>query len=62
MEVAMAIFYYSFSYSLIKQACVAVNEAISVILNMLIFLGDDGNSNIFLGLSEVLIGIVANNT
>ena len=61
MKIAMAVPYFPLSYSFIEQAGVTVNEVIGVILNMLIILGGNGNANLFFGLSEVLIGILANN-
>ena len=59
MQVTMAVSYFTFTYSFIEQAGIAQYEIIGVTFNLLIFCRWNGNADVFLGLKEVLLTVLA---
>jgi len=61
VKVTMAVSCFTFPYSFMEQACVALHKIIGVTFDATVLCWSDGNANVFLSLSEVLIGILADN-
>ena len=60
VEVAVAVFYLAVLDTLIEQRLIRFSEVVGLSLDFIVFVGRDGNINILLGLSEVLIGVYFN--